>query len=826
MQVNNQTIRQQQPALSETPLELKQGEVVRATIKETLSDTDAILQIRGKEVRARFSEGVPVSGKAVTIQVNGQADGMLQAKTIAEETTKTPFAEEKIFASAGLTGKESAGVKQAVRILLDKGLSVSKETVQELDSFIEKAQGTLEEKIDTVRALANKRLEATGTQLRAVHEALHGRPLNEVLSDIAKEIDPEFKLEKQQIQAQSTDLAIRSSSKSSREILETGPDLKKVIQQIKESIQRISNPEQAQNIEKAAQEAEKLQKIGRQRLIEALIKEGLQSKEVINQIKNEPDINKVLQKIQDLLKNMNPEAARNIERLALQAKQLEQAGRDRIFNMLQQEGEPANKVGSQMTQALQQLQKEPDLEKAIDQMRKEITSLPSNSAKTIENAIDQAHQLLSKGRELAARQLLSKELSNMDQSSVKTESQIESASQPYDVNELLQSLNLQSKDILVTKVTQKLSQFTHGFRELKREITRNLDSAERVIQTFKQNAAPQAKQILENTISKLDHAILKSEMMLFTDMKTEKQLMQASTQLAEAKKLLTKGDHTEAVRIVSEVKTLVDKMIFKPAEQKIIHYVNKENLLLGESSPIKQMLSSFSDATYGTNPNQEPSARQMYDAVRSLGLNHESDQANSLVFHKNDHSLQEHQNVKAALMKLAQGEGQEINPKIVQQAEQALTNITGQQLLSKSDGSGTLQSMFLNLPLLLGGKPENFQVFINSKNEGQQVEWENCSLYFLLDTKKLGDVGILLNSNDRNLSITIKNDLPGFKEKMEPLAAITKEKLQEVGYNITGIHFTKMNLEQSKAVEQSGQEAKQTSTTRQAFTKKGVDFTI
>ena len=126
---------------------------------------------------------------------------------------------------------------------------------------------------------------------------------------------------------------------------------------------------------------------------------------------------------------------------------------------------------------------------------------------------------------------------------------------------------------------------------------------------------------------------------------------------------------------------------------------------------------------------------------------------------------------------------------MAQQADQALTQLTGQQLLSKSDGNGSLQSLFFNLPLLLGGKPENLKVYINSKNEGDQVQWENCSLYFLLDTNKLGDVGILLNSIDRNLSITIKNDLPHFKEKMAPIAAITKEKLQEVGYNVTNISF-------------------------------------
>ena len=163
----------------------------------------------------------------------------------------------------------------------------------------------------------------------------------------------------------------------------------------------------------------------------------------------------------------------------------------------------------------------------------------------------------------------------------------------YDLNEQMQSLNIQSKDILVTKVTQRLAQVTHDFRELKREISRNLDNVERVVNTFKKNAYPQAKQMLETTISKLDNAILKSDMMLFTDMKTEKQLMNASTQLAEAKKLLAKGDHDQAGKIVNEVKTLVDKLIFKPSEQKIMHYVNKESMALGTSSPSQQMLTKL-----------------------------------------------------------------------------------------------------------------------------------------------------------------------------------------------------------------------------------------
>ena len=195
MQVNHQIIHQQK-TMPDAPLELKQGEVYRASIKEKINDTDAILNIRGKEVHARFSEGVPTSENRVAIQINGQSDNLVNVKTITTENTKTASSEEKIFTSLGLTGKESPHVKQAVRILLDKGAPLSKEIVGELKEFMEKTPGTLDAKLETVRALANKRLEATGTQLRAVHEALNGKPLNEVLSSIAKEIDPDFKLEK------------------------------------------------------------------------------------------------------------------------------------------------------------------------------------------------------------------------------------------------------------------------------------------------------------------------------------------------------------------------------------------------------------------------------------------------------------------------------------------------------------------------------------------------------------------------------------------------------------------------------------------------------
>ncbi|UII55623.1 hypothetical protein LS684_18665 [Cytobacillus spongiae] len=1329
MQINQQTFTTNNTQTTNQPLELKEGEIYRAQIKERVSDSEAVLVIRGKELPVKFEGAVP-SQSPVTVQISGQKDQATLVKAIASESIKAEVQSTnaaKAFQSIGINSSDSPEIKKAAQVLLDKGLPLSKEVVEELKSFFNKAKGSEESKIDTVKALANKKLEVTQVHLKAIHEALHGDRLSDVLKNIAKELDPNFKIEgsnqnqyvnhsSKSIEnnaSTSTTKVLRSESNSLnlpqndavnkqvrdalsnlRQVVENEPNLKEAVRKVKEEVwkmpgldkesiakiekaaneaeklqsigkerllqelrkaenhlewknnqqpekitqiqpnksaieslstivneiksdlvkssnlqkamdrvqvqlvrdsrfpqqsitkvqqtveevaslqkqgritagkeqlgsvlnslenelksiemsranknlqtieqkpseivkqaketvqqdpdlskaiekvreQVVTNPkidrEVAQKVEKAVQEARQLQQIGREtvgreRLTQALTKAEnelgkmeasskqqqapaaeqrpseiiKQAKETVQQepdlskaiekvreqvvtnpkidrevaqkvekapqearqlqqmgretvgrerltqaltqvenelgkmeaspkqqapateqrpseiikqaketVQQEPDLSKAIEKVREQVvtnpkidrevaqkvekalqearqlqqvgretvgrerltqaltqadmeltkteaqgkpqaveaqlndtarntteatkattatdelketvkhirnelqskedvkasvkkildeitssRKLDPVLANNLEKMAKQANQLNDAGRERIANMLkqvqeslglsQQKVDPTKSQDSvemnpeqqmkqgkavlpseTIKQAIKQLQNEPSLDVALDTIRKQISSNPNIDLKNIEkaeNSLERAAQLQEKGREMAARQEISKTLTEMEQDLTKTEpaskSEPTSAAENYDINEKLQGLNVPSKDILVTRVTQKLAQVTHDFRELKREITRNLDHVDKLIQTFKNNAYPQAKQMLESAISKLDNAILKSDIMLFTDMQTEKKLINASSQLAEAKKLLAKGEHSQASKIVQEVKTLVDKINFKPTDQKIVHYASKESLMLENSKPSHQLLNHYGDLTKNIST-QEPSAKQMFEAVRTLGLNHESDLGKSLVFQKGDSSFQQEQsqqqqNMKAALMKLAQGEGEETSPKVMQQAEQALNNLTGQQLLSKSDASGSLQSMFFNLPMLLGGKPENIQVFINSKNEGEQVDWENCSIYFLLETNKLGDVGVMLTSSERNLSITIKNDKPGFKEKMEPIAAIAKEKLNEIGYSVNSISFAKMNAPTTNTQEEQPNHAA-AKPLRPVFTEKGMDFKI
>lgn len=369
--------------------------------------------------------------------------------------------------------------------------------------------------------------------------------------------------------------------------------------------------------------------------------------------------------------------------------------------------------------------------------------------------------------------------------------------QQYEENEYLQHLaNFPAKEYIVAEVTRKLGEIAENFKQLQKNVVRNIDNLLLLSQQRMGNASQQIKPLLENTIDLIDTAILKSEITLFTDMKTEKELLQSSSQLAEARRLLAKGDQMGARQIVEEVKNMLQKIEFRPVDVKVKHYISKEIFAMEPTSnterwnhPIERYL--FQHQPIGS------SAKSVYEKFRSLGLNYESEIAQAITFQSGTETLETAQkNVKAELLHLLKNDGhhhlQTLLPKDI---EHALNHLTGQQLLSKSDTSSALQSMFFSLPLVLGTQVENLNVYINSKKEGNKIDWENCSIYFLIETKKMGETGILLTSADRNLSITLKNDTEGFREKMEPLVGKYKEKLMEIGYHITSIQFTKLNPE-------------------------------
>ncbi|MFN7251100.1 MAG: hypothetical protein ACK4M9_09940 [Anaerobacillus sp.] len=1046
MQINNQAITNQM-ITHEKPLELKQGEIYRATIKERSTDNEAILQIRGREIQVKFEGKTPLQDR-VTVQINGQNDQQVQVKAISDtprtSTASAPQTEaaniNQALRSLGISNP-SQELRQAAQIVLDKGVPLNRESVQELRNFIEKENGTVEQRLNTVQAVANKRLEVTPNHLRSVHEALNGRPLNELLTNITKELETNSQIrsgqperereitraearvqveqrtaqaeprvvERQAMEprvAESRPMPDRPVSEQVREVreqvqresnvqrsieqvrsevvnnprvdrevvrqVERSVDEARALQQtgrevaarermvqalqtaerdvarteartqaeprvvesrqameprvaesrpmpersvsdqvrdVREQVQRepnvqrsveqvrnevVNNPrvdrEVVRQVERSVDEARALQQTGREvaareRMVQALqtaerdvarteartqaeprvvesrqvmeprVAEsrpmpdrpvGEQVREVREQVQREPNVQRSIEQVRSEVVNnprVDPEVARQVERALDGARMLQQTGResaarDRVVQVLQtvertlnnQQLSPANqaqqeeqlKPSEQLKQMQATVQKEGDFQKAVNLLNNQIEKAPFDMPikEQLQKAINDATKLQEEGRELAARQQLMQAFTAIERPVAKLDQAVQPEMQQYLMNEAFQTQQLSSKDFIVQTVTEKLAKAQGEFKTLQREITRNLDNIQRLTEAFKSQAANQVKPLLETTIKKLDHAILKSEMMLLTDMKTEKSLMQASSQLAEAKKLLTKGNYQEANKIVQDVKTMIEKLEFKPSENKVKHFIMKEEQNLTNRTGSQQLLQQFDEMTR-RSAMQEPSARQAFELVRGLGLNRDSEVAQMLASGKQANE-EPNQNMKQALMQLMKME--EEQGRVSQQTSQALANITGQQLLSKSDNSN-LQSMFLSIPFILQDEVKNLQVFVNSRNEGQQVDWENCNLYFLIETKKLGEVGILVTSTDRNLSLTIKNDQPFFKERIEPLAEVCKGKLKEVGYNIASLNFTKLNATQKPKVENNqvqGQPERMTPT----FTEKGFDFKV
>ncbi|MGM9931677.1 hypothetical protein [Pradoshia sp.] len=432
---------------------------------------------------------------------------------------------------------------------------------------------------------------------------------------------------------------------------------------------------------------------------------------------------------------------------------------------------------------LKTIQRQPDMEQVLNQVR---TFSQDDRVQRMENytdfstAVAKAEGLSASGRELSARKVLTEALGQLEERNPELRQPVKeallTAEELNSISQAVQSLKLDSKNILVTEISQRLAQLTIDFKQTKRDIGKNLDQSLQLLS----NRQPQVKQVLESTIKQLDTAILKGDYMLYADMGTEKKLLLASSRLQEARSLLMNGNFGEASQIVREVKASVEGLVFKPSDVKVKHFV---------AGMEEQQVQVYKP--------EQPSGRQMLELIRKLGMMNEADTVKALLDGKQPEARA---NVKSALLHALNDGG--LNPKLAAQAEQAVQTITGQQLLAKPDSSG-LQQLALHLPLMLQKQVEDVKVFVQANGENETLDWENCSLYFVLETKRLGEIGISLTANNRNLFITFTSDKKDLSQRLEPLAETTFERLGEIGYSIGTVQVKPFKRETEEMEQQA-----------------------
>lgn len=802
MQVINHSVSRQ---LNERQTRINPGEVTPVLVKDRLGANEAVVMIKGQEYRAEFESSLPAGDRLLAEVVGMPEKGKVLLRQAAVPAMAKPVEGQSIdvrLLKAGIDPAKNIDVKLAAEFLEAKSIPLTKDNLMALQKFINEAQGTMQKKIETVKVIAQKNLPVSVNHLTAIHTAMHGPALKDALLDLAggKEMkfDPpvkhsgsnkenaEIKISEARPLDKSIEQALQQLKKGDISIKDiesikaaieksTNSDVQKLNQEIAKALQihaagteRITLGKELSSTNKVKRdqfisEGVKLQQISQTRLAESLDSLSHLLKEIPADTGNEQD----LAKLHSLVKDVQKEPS--------------------ISKVLQAVGE-----------ALQELADHNDMDFAL-----------------LKSSYNKAQQLSDQGRELAARKVVAEAVNQLEKDNPflqkGADPLILTEADQYAINESLLALSLQSKSILVTEISKKLSQMAIDFKKVKQEITKSLDHVSLLLD--KGGSKVNAKQTLDAAINKLDNAILKSNFMLYTDMVIEKKMLTASSRLTEARNLLAKGDYSQASQIVKEVKAVLDQTIFKPSTTRVQHFVSEQSLLKSAST-MEEHLSIGIKQAIRPMPDQDYSARQVFESLKRLGLTHENDAANSLVFGSKPEQEDAGSNVKSMLIKMAQeGEGQA-------KAEQALSSLTGQQLLNKQDSSG-MQNLFMQMPFLLNKKTENIKVFINSQKSGEKIDWENCSLYFVLETKKLGEVGIMVTAQNRNVSITFNSNKDNLEHVLSPMSEISKERLQEIGYNLEALKTKK-----APASVQTSSDENQSQSMTPAFTEKGYDFSI
>jgi hypothetical protein len=786
MEVNNRSVMPSSPylGLENTALSINVGDVSPVVIKDRTGDNEAKVAIKGQEVTVKFDGPVPNEDRVLVEVKQQNEDGQLVLKPLSKGSAQPPAQTvDDLLKKAGFDPNSQPDLKEAVSLIILKGGSVSKDSLTNLQDFLKNDTGSLDEKLDTIRVMQQRNMEFTKEQLHAVNAALHGKTLTDSLSELME-----------------GPIAI-TKSKATSQVYDNRSILERAIAQMKNDPERVLallDPSSDQQLIADIKKALQIQVAGKEQILQAIFDSNL--KEATQRESSLQDIVKMLD---------STDIAANLSAAIQDAQKLDKIGNVRLVNALREVFTDNESIESPTNSAIQDItkliQKEPSMEKVLDGVQAFIEENSALDVSGVKVANEKATQLTEAGREVAARKEIAMAISQLKESDQNLQkphaNQSLSKAEQYLINEAVQSLKLDSKNMLVTQITKKLSQMAIDFKQMKREMSRNLDAASKLMQGNKPGSTVPVKQMLDATITKLDKTILKSDSMLYTDMTTEKEMLKASSQLAEARNQLNKGNMTDANQIVKEVKDVVDKLMFKPSDNRVKHFISEQDL----STP-KGML----EKAIHPFPDQDSGARRVFETIKSLGLTHEADSTQSLL-----NKQEVPHNLKSVLIQMLEADSSQSKLPM----EQALANITGQQLLNKQDSTG-VQNLFMQLPILLNEQVENIKVFVNSQKKDEKIDWENCSLYFVLETKKLGEVGISISAVNRNLSITFKNDQASFQGITEPLVETAKERLQEIGYNVGSLQFKPLNSGNGNGP------VEKTSPTKAVFTEKGYDFTI
>lgn len=346
----------------------------------------------------------------------------------------------------------------------------------------------------------------------------------------------------------------------------------------------------------------------------------------------------------------------------------------------------------------------------------------------------------------------------------------------------------QGISLLMKEITPRMAAVKTEFETLRKAVTAELTAVRSELDKPVGSNKTNVVEKLGQAIDRLDNAILKSDIPLYTSMKAEKQLLTWSSELQEARSLASNGQSAEASEIVDRISKGVQEIQFQPAKLKVIHRALQQN-------PSENQFNEkglHQRALQQINRILEPvhTSREVLEAFKAMGLTHESEVVSTLG--QSSKKLKEDwlpkESLKEILMKLASDTQEKLTT--VTGAEKALNNLTGQQLLSRPEAKPQGQTLVFSVPMEMASRVEDLKIYVQSRKDKGKVDWENCTFYFAVHTEKFGDMGIRFAAARKSVSIQVKCDNQGLRDAVGPLVEDFKKAMWEAGYKIAGISYS------------------------------------
>lgn len=344
------------------------------------------------------------------------------------------------------------------------------------------------------------------------------------------------------------------------------------------------------------------------------------------------------------------------------------------------------------------------------------------------------------------------------------------------------------KIILEEKITENIIKIKNNFKNFKKDINNDFNRLNNIETKFdKVNT-------LKNIIEKLDKFIMKSDVMNYLDLKTEKNIIKLSSNLNDALIHLENNEFSNAKEIVTNVIKELNNINFNPSIKKItatnITYNIDENYSF--DNIMNQTNENISNFT-----NNQKSVSSIIAFMKSLGINNEAEVfqnifENSNISNLNSKSDKENINLKSILLNLSKIDSNN-NSKI--QATNAISMINGNQIKQSNNNSKDIQNISFNIPIKFNNTTTNVKVYLKAPQKNLKLDIKNFNMYFVLNTNKYNEIGIKINCINSEININIKNNKLYDKDIKNTFKDYFKNSLNDIGYKLNNFDITKFDEE-------------------------------